>query len=257
MKNKNTKICKKGFTLIELLVVVAIIGILASVVLASLNSARQKGQIAAIKSNLRNMADQMELSYSDNGNYSGINPDNGSSHYPDTTCQSPIAGMAQAITNSGAKTRCLSYNYGSDVYQRWGATGLIYSGTTPPVQAWSATPAGVVTWDAQGVSTSGSFISSDTTMTWDQANTACATTGGRLPTLEELKTLADATCIAKNSAADCTVTSDRTPTGFVTNLYWSSTTVPSVPTTAYYVNFSNGLLTGYPKGSNGFVRCVR
>jgi prepilin-type N-terminal cleavage/methylation domain-containing protein len=59
---------KKGFTLIELLVVIAIIGILSSVVLASLNSARSKGSDAAVKENLANMRAEAALFYDNNGN---------------------------------------------------------------------------------------------------------------------------------------------------------------------------------------------
>jgi type IV pilus assembly protein PilA len=54
---------QKGFTLIELLVVIAIIGILSSVVLASLNTARNKGADAAVKSNLANARAQAEIVY--------------------------------------------------------------------------------------------------------------------------------------------------------------------------------------------------
>lgn len=68
---KNT--FKRGFTLIELLVVIAIIGILASVVLASLNSARDKGADAAIKSNLNNARAQAELYYDNQDrSYDGV-----------------------------------------------------------------------------------------------------------------------------------------------------------------------------------------
>lgn len=63
---------QKGFTLIELLVVIAIIGILSSVVLASLTTARSKGTDAAIQSAMSNMRAQAELYYSSNNTYGPV-----------------------------------------------------------------------------------------------------------------------------------------------------------------------------------------
>lgn len=82
---------KKGFTLIELLVVIAIIGILSSVVLASLNSARNKGSDAAVKSQLSSVRAEAEISYDDSG------------YSYDNVCTA-VATLVTAAGNSGGGT---------------------------------------------------------------------------------------------------------------------------------------------------------
>ena len=60
---------RRGFTLIELLVVISIIGLLSSIVLSSLNSARIKAQDAVRKQNIVQIQKALELYYDANGQY--------------------------------------------------------------------------------------------------------------------------------------------------------------------------------------------
>ena len=77
---------RQGFTLIELLVVISIIGLLASIVLVSVNSARVKARSAKSIAELKEVQKALEMYYIKNGSYpsSGGNWDGYYSSYGDS-----------------------------------------------------------------------------------------------------------------------------------------------------------------------------
>ncbi len=116
---------KKGFTLIELLVVIAIIGILSSVVLASLTTARSRGTAAAVQSELANMRAQAELYYSTNGNSYGT-------YAADATCAASglfgttgngLGTLAAGVKAKGGSIGCVASSTG------WSAAATVNGAT--------------------------------------------------------------------------------------------------------------------------------
>lgn len=91
---------KRGFTLIELLVVIAIIGILSSVVMASLNSARTKARDAKRVADLKQVKTALEM-YSDSN----------SQQYPATLAALATGGQLPAVPSDPLNTGVYVYSY--------------------------------------------------------------------------------------------------------------------------------------------------
>ena len=107
-----TKNKQKGFTLIELLVVIAIIGVLSSVVLASLNTARQKSRDATRIATLKQIQLALELYYDENRAYpavldvaSLVTPG-----YISTIPKDPLNSGVYVYSYAGLDTGCSSYH---------------------------------------------------------------------------------------------------------------------------------------------------
>lgn len=114
---------KRGFTLIELLVVIAIIGILASVVMASLNSARAKARDAKRMEEVKQIQNALELYYANNGQYpvsgGATLPNSGWSTSTDSSWQTLEATLSTYLSDLPADP--------VNTAGTWGATGMAYS----------------------------------------------------------------------------------------------------------------------------------
>ncbi len=99
----------KGFTLVELLVVITIIGLLSSVVLASLNEARSRARDARRISDLNTIQTALALYYEDNGHYPFHDKNNDGIHDCDE---------AAGVTDE-CKTFFLSYKTENTSNQQW------------------------------------------------------------------------------------------------------------------------------------------
>lgn len=121
----------KGFTLVELLVVIAIIGILASIIMVSLGSAKGKSRDAKRQADIKNIQLALSLYYNDNGFYpkniystSGTAPNNGlAPGYLPTVPKDPTA--TGNCSNSG--------DVGCYKYVAYGVNSNCNNGTNPPL----------------------------------------------------------------------------------------------------------------------------
>lgn len=122
---------EKGFTLIELLVVVSIIGVLASIVLNSLNKVKSQARDARRDIDVRLIKQAMEIYHINNGSYPIMNTASGWAHSNDDNSwnflESYIGNLPLEPINSSGFAYNGAYTYSLFSYpQSWACPGQAY-----------------------------------------------------------------------------------------------------------------------------------
>ena len=128
---------RKGFTLIELLVVIAIIGLLSSIVMASIASARIKARETSFKRQMIEFRNTLELEKARVNSYAALNtsagwgssdPNNGNGQVPCDTLYPPNSSASPYMANANTVCKKLVEISGPNNYSMYvAATENTYS----------------------------------------------------------------------------------------------------------------------------------
>ena len=111
---------RNGFTLIELLMVVVIIGLLAAIAIPKFTNTKEKAYIAAMKTDLRNLATAEEAFFYDSAKYT--------LSFAQMNNYAPTVGVAITVneaTQKGWSATAISVNTARRCY--------VFSGTAAPI----------------------------------------------------------------------------------------------------------------------------